>query len=76
VVGVLPGRIDTDRVRELDALSADPAATRAASESRIALRRYGAPEEFGRVAAFLLSPAASYLTGVMVPVDGGARHGF
>ncbi|MFH8660103.1 SDR family oxidoreductase [Streptomyces afghaniensis] len=76
VVGVLPGRIDTDRVRELDALSADPEATRAAAESRIPLRRYGAPEEFGRVAAFLLSPAASYLTGVMVPVDGGARHGF
>ncbi|MEU0243843.1 SDR family oxidoreductase [Streptomyces sp. NPDC006235] len=76
VVGLLPGRIDTDRVRELDALSADPEATRAASESRIPLRRYGAPEEFGRVAAFLLSPAASYLTGVMVPVDGGARHGF
>ncbi|GGW86440.1 SDR family oxidoreductase [Streptomyces lomondensis] len=76
VVGVLPGRIDTDRVRELDALSADPEATRAASESQIPLRRYGAPEEFGRVAAFLLSPAASYLTGVMVPVDGGARHGF
>ncbi|MFB8248972.1 SDR family oxidoreductase [Streptomyces sp. NPDC055952] len=76
VVGVLPGRIDTDRVRELDALSADPEATRAASESRIPLRRYGRPEEFGRVAAFLLSPAASYLTGIMVPVDGGARHGF
>jgi 3-oxoacyl-[acyl-carrier protein] reductase len=76
VVGVLPGRIDTDRIRQLDALSADPEATKAASESRIPLRRYGAPEEFGRVAAFLLSPAASYLTGVMVPVDGGARHGF
>ena len=59
VVGVLPGRIDTDRVRQLDALSADPEATRAASESRIPLRRYGAPEEFGRVAAFLMSPAAS-----------------
>ncbi|MEU0856276.1 SDR family oxidoreductase [Streptomyces griseofuscus] len=76
VVGLLPARIDTDRVRELDALSADPEATRAANESRIPLRRYGAPEEFGRVAAFLLSPAASYLTGIMVPVDGGMRHGF
>ncbi|MFD5711828.1 SDR family oxidoreductase [Streptomyces pharetrae] len=76
VVGVLPGRIDTDRVRELDSLSADPEATRTASESRIPLRRYGRPEEFGRTAAFLLSPAASYMTGVMVPVDGGARHGF
>ena len=76
VVGVDPPGQDTDRVRQLDALSADPEATRAASESRIPLRRYGAPEEFGRVAAFLMSPAASYLTGVMVPVDGGARHGF
>lgn len=76
VVGLLPGRIDTDRVRELDALSADPEATRRAAESRIPLRRYGTPGEFGRAAAFLLSPAASYLTGVMVPVDGGVRHGF
>jgi 3-oxoacyl-[acyl-carrier protein] reductase len=76
VVGLLPGRIATDRTRELDSLSADPEATRAANESRIPLRRYGKPEEFGRVAAFVLSPAASYLTGVMVPVDGGTRHGF
>lgn len=76
VVGLLPSRIDTDRVRELDGLSADPEATRVAHESRIPLRRYGTPEEFGRAAAFLLSPAASYLTGVMLPVDGGARHGF
>ncbi|WP_031477268.1 SDR family oxidoreductase [Streptomyces bicolor] len=76
VVGLLPARIDTDRVRELDGLSADPEATRAAHEARIPLRRYGAPEEFGRTAAFLLSPAASYLTGIMLPVDGGSRHGF
>ncbi|MEU0597335.1 SDR family oxidoreductase [Streptomyces sp. NPDC006393] len=76
VVGLLPARIDTDRVRELDGLSADPEATRVANESRIPLRRYGTPEEFGRAAAFLLSPAASYLTGIMLPVDGGARHGF
>ncbi|MFJ3923498.1 SDR family oxidoreductase [Streptomyces sp. NPDC090022] len=76
VVGLLPARIDTDRVRELDALSGDAEAARAGHESRIPLRRYGTPEEFGRTAAFLLSPAASYLTGIMVPVDGGARHGF
>ncbi|MGW2490796.1 SDR family oxidoreductase [Streptomyces sp. NPDC001606] len=76
VVGLLPARIDTDRVRELDGLSADPEATRAASEARIPLRRYGTPEEFGNVAAFLLSPAASYLTGIMLPVDGGMRRGF
>ncbi|GHE10123.1 SDR family oxidoreductase [Streptomyces alanosinicus] len=76
VLGLLPSRIDTDRVRELDGLSADPEATRAANESRIPLRRYGAPEEFGKVATFLLSPAASYLSGVMLPVDGGMRRGF
>ncbi|MFE4579776.1 SDR family oxidoreductase [Streptomyces chartreusis] len=76
VVGLLPARIDTDRVRELDGMSADPEATRAANEARIPLRRYGNPEEFGRAAAFLLSPAASYLTGIMLPVDGGMRHGF
>lgn len=76
VVGLLPGRIDTDRVRELDALSGDADAARAGAESRIPLRRYGAPEEFGRTAAFLLSPAAAYVTGVMLSVDGGARRGF
>ncbi|GAA0343525.1 SDR family oxidoreductase [Streptomyces blastmyceticus] len=72
VVGLLPARIDTDRVRELDALSGDAARVRAESEATIPLRRYGTPREFGRAAAFLLSPAASYLTGVMLPVDGGA----
>lgn len=65
---LLPGRVDTDRVRELD--GPDPA-VRAQISSTIPLRRYGRPEEFGRVAAFLLSPAASYLTGVALPVDGG-----
>ncbi|MEU8704716.1 SDR family oxidoreductase [Streptomyces sp. NPDC048565] len=76
VVGVLPARIDTDRVRELDSLSGDADASRKANEANIPLRRYGTPEEFGKTSAFLLSPAASYLTGIMVPVDGGARHGF
>ncbi|MFH8219163.1 SDR family oxidoreductase [Streptomyces sp. NPDC018057] len=76
VIGLLPARIDTDRMRELDGLSADPVATRTANESRVPLRRYGTPAEFGRAAAFLLSPAASYVTGVMLPVDGGFRHGF
>lgn len=69
VNGLLPGRLDTGRVRELD--GPDPA-VRAASAADIPLRRYGQPAEFGRVAAFLLSPAASYVTGAMVPVDGGA----
>ncbi|MDH6578490.1 SDR family oxidoreductase [Kitasatospora sp. MAP5-34] len=75
VIGLLPARIDTDRVRELDALGGDAAASRARANAKIPLGRYGTPEEFGKVAAFLLSPAASYLTGVMIPVDGGALRG-
>jgi 3-oxoacyl-[acyl-carrier protein] reductase len=72
VNGLLPGRIDTDRVRELDQASGRPVSNRREAEARIPLRRYGEPAEFARVAAFLLSPAASYITGTMVPVDGGA----
>ena len=70
--GLLPVRIATDRVRELDALRGDPDEERARQSALIPLRRYGEPEEFGRVAAFLLSPAASFITGAMIPVDGGA----
>jgi 3-oxoacyl-[acyl-carrier protein] reductase len=70
--GILPVRIATDRVREFDALSGDPDEVRTLRSQDIPLRRYGEPEEFGRVAAFLLSPAASYITGAMIPVDGGA----
>jgi 3-oxoacyl-[acyl-carrier protein] reductase len=72
VVGLLPGRIMTDRNRELFAATGDPAAAEAEATAAIPLRRTGEPAEFGRVAAFLLSPAASYLTGIAVPVDGGA----
>ncbi|MEW1588755.1 SDR family oxidoreductase [Micromonospora vinacea] len=75
VVGLLPGRIMTDRNRELFAATGDPDRARADAEAAIPLRRLGDPAEFGRVAAFVLSPAASYLTGITVPVDGGALRG-
>ncbi len=71
VNGLLPGRVGTERVAELDAASGDPEAARAAAVRTIPLGRYGEPEEFGRVAAFLLSPASSFVSGAMVPVDGG-----
>jgi 3-oxoacyl-[acyl-carrier protein] reductase len=72
VNGLMPGRIDTDRVRELDALEGDPEETRQRRSAGIPLRRYGQPAEFASVAAFLLSPAASYVSGAMIPIDGGA----
>ncbi len=67
-MALLPGRILTERTAALDA--GDPDARRR-SEAMIPLRRLGEPAEFGRVAAFVLSPAASYLTGSVVTVDGG-----
>ena len=71
VNGLLPGRISTERMRQLDEASGDPAAARQRAFAAIPLGRYGEPAEFGRVAAFVLSPAASYLTGMVLPVDGG-----
>lgn len=68
VVGLVPGRIETARTAELD--QGNPEA-RGRSESAIPLRRLGEPSEFGRVAAFVLSPAASYITGSMITIDGG-----
>jgi 3-oxoacyl-[acyl-carrier protein] reductase len=73
---IIPGRIDTDRVRQLDDINAKKqniTAEQAKSKamSAIPMGRYGETEEFGRMAAFLLSDAASYVTGATVQVDGG-----
>jgi 3-oxoacyl-[acyl-carrier protein] reductase len=73
---LLPGRIDTDRVRELDVIRAKSAGTspedvKATLSKTIPLGRYGAPVEFGSAAVFLFSDAAKYITGASLQVDGG-----
>ncbi len=75
VNSLLPGRILTDRNRELFDATGDPARAAAEAAASIPLGRLAEAPEFGRVAAFVLSPAASYLTGVTIPVDGGALRG-
>lgn len=72
VNGLLPGRINTDRTRDLDAKAGRGDSARRRQEGAIPLARYGDPIEFGTVATFVLSAAASYLTGALIPVDGGA----
>lgn len=77
---MLPGRFDTARVQKLNQSRAD---TKGCSSEDIRQQdletipagRYGTPEEFGAVAAFLASPLAAYMTGALIPVDGGLLHG-
>lgn len=70
VFGLLPGSIRTARMAALAGADDPEAALRRAAEG-IPVRRVGEPADFGRVAAFALSPAAAYLSGFVLPVDGG-----
>lgn len=80
LVCVAPGRIATDRVAGLDRAAAkrqgaSVADVEARSKVTIPARRYGEPEEFGAVVAFLCSPQASYINGVTISVDGAKGRG-
>jgi 3-oxoacyl-[acyl-carrier protein] reductase len=77
---LVPGRIDTSRVRSLDAANAERAGITLEEQyqrsvATIPMGRYGEPVEFGRAAAYLLSPGASYITGATLQVDGGVLRG-
>jgi len=77
---LIPGRIATERVASLDASAAAARGValddvRASNESIIPLGRYGKPEEYAAAATFLVSPAASYITGATLQVDGGVIKG-
>ena len=80
VNSLLPGRIATDRLKYLDEANAAKAGITAEEQRQLAMAtipagRYGDPDEFGRAGAFLLSQAASYITGASVQVDGGLLKG-
>ncbi len=77
---ILPAWIDTERTREIDDYRAQMEGitfeeVRKKKSKETSLGRIGTPEEFANAAVFLLSPVASYLTGVMLTVDGGLYKG-
>ncbi|HEX5313317.1 MAG TPA: SDR family oxidoreductase [Gammaproteobacteria bacterium] len=80
VNNVLPGYTATDRLATLFAARAEragktPAEIEEATRLSVPAARFAAPEEIAEAVAFLASPAAGYITGVSLPVDGGRLHG-
>jgi 3-oxoacyl-[acyl-carrier protein] reductase len=77
---ILPAWIETERIYQLmtdraEINNSTPEEEMARQAKESPLGRMGTPEEFANVAVFLLSPAASYITGVMMSVDGGMYKG-
>jgi 3-oxoacyl-[acyl-carrier protein] reductase len=76
VNGILPGRIDTSRARELETARAEREGrpvdvVRAARIADIPAGRYGEADEVAHLVAFLASDRAAYVTGALIPIDGG-----
>jgi 3-oxoacyl-[acyl-carrier protein] reductase len=69
---IAPGRIWSEQVREK--LHPDARQRQVFIEAHIPLGRFGEPEELAALATFLASPLASYITGTVIPVDGGMRR--
>jgi 3-oxoacyl-[acyl-carrier protein] reductase len=72
---IAPGKIDTPRVRELWGHFPDPAAAERRDLEAVPARRLGQPGEIGAAVAFLCSAQAAYISGVVLPVDGGFLRG-
>jgi NAD(P)-dependent dehydrogenase (short-subunit alcohol dehydrogenase family) len=73
VNAIAPGWIKSSMMRK--ALKGDPERFRKIM-NRTPMKRFGAPDDIGWAATFLCSPAARFITGTILPVDGGASIGF
>ena len=76
VNNILPGPIDTDRMKEIVEGKSQKTGKSieeiiAEEKAAVPVGRYGKPEEIAQTIAFLASPAAAYINGINLPVDGG-----